>query len=315
MINILYNISDIHIMTICAALALLIALINFMHTRHIMKSLDNMLDQAISGVYSPEQIDESILSAVEFKLTRYLSDMELSKRNAAYEKDKIKTLISDISHQTKTPISNIMLYSELLQEQDLDETSLGYAKALNAQAQKLNFLIISLIKMSRLETGILTLYPKPDSLFPLLEKAYVQLAPIAESKGLDFNIVFADKNVQNTDVMAVFDEKWTLEALCNIIDNAIKYTDKGGVTLKANAYEMFCHIEIIDTGIGIAEEEQAQIFARFYRSPAAADKEGIGIGLYLAREIIANEGGYIKLSSTPGKGSTFSVFLPKATPN
>ena len=301
-VNVTYS---VYVSIIFAILVIFIAVVNHIRTRHIMKSLNKMLEQATSGDFSPDQIDESMLSALEFKFARYLSDSELDRRNAAYEKDKIKTLISDISHQTKTPISNIMLYSELLQEQDLDETSSGYAKALNAQAQKLNFLIISLIKMSRLETGILALNPKPSPLTPLLEEAYSQLAPKAASKGLDFNIIFPDSEAK-----VIYDTKWTLEAICNIIDNAIKYTDTGSITIEVIVYEIFCCIKITDTGMGIAEEEQAQIFSRFYRSPQAADTEGVGIGLYLAREIIAKEGGYIKLSSVSGKGSSFSVFLP-----
>lgn len=308
--NSLYNTIGIYTVIGCAVFAIIITLINLIRTRHIMKSLNRMLESAVAGTFSPEEIDESMLSAMEFKFGRYLAAVELERRNADFEKDKIKTLISDISHQTKTPISNVMLYSELLQEQDLDEASSGYAKALNAQAQKLNFLIISLIKMSRLETGILALNPKPEPLMPLLEEAYTQLAPKAASKGLDFDIVFLDEIERKNDTQVICDAKWTLEAVCNIIDNAIKYTDAGSVTIEVIVYEIFCCIKIADTGIGISEEEQAQIFRRFYRSPQAAGTEGVGIGLYLAREIIAKEGGYIKLSSMPGKGASFSVFLP-----
>lgn len=322
MFDIIYNISRIYVLIFCAVFIIVIALINQMRIRHIMHNLDNMLDMAINRSFNPEQIDESMLSALEFKFGRYLSDVELERRNTAYEKDKIKTLISDISHQTKTPISNIMLYSELLQEQNLNDVSQGYSKALNAQAQKLNFLIISLIKMSRLESGILALNPKPEPLMPLLEEAYTQLAPKAASKGLDFNIVFPNENKRindmdqcgkyenDDDIKVICDAKWTLEAICNIIDNAIKYTETGSVTVDVDTYEMFCCIKITDTGMGISENEQAQIFKRFYRSPQTSSTEGVGIGLYLAREIIAKEGGYIKLSSMPGKGSSFSVFLP-----
>ena len=325
--NSLYSTIGIYTIISCVLFAIIITLINHIRIRRIMKSLYRMLESAIAGNFNPEEIDESMLSAMEFKFGRYLADVELERKNADFEKDKIKTLISDISHQTKTPISNVMLYSELLQEQDLDEVSSGYAKALNAQAQKLNFLIISLIKMSRLETGILALNPKPEALMPLLEEAYTQLAPKAASKGVKFDIVFADENerlkvidrfdkdghcndAHNNEVKVICDAKWTLEAVCNIIDNAIKYTDTGSVTIEVIVYEIFCCIKITDTGIGIAEEEQAQIFSRFYRSPQAAGTEGVGIGLYLAREIIAKEGGYIKLSSKPGQGASFSVFLP-----
>lgn len=114
------------------------------------------------------------------------------------------------------------------------------------------------------------------------------------------------------DLTAEFDIKWTAEAIANIIDNAVKYTPPGGtVTVSAEEYEMFVRINIADTGIGMREDETAKVFTRFYRSPAVSSEEGVGIGLYLAREIITRENGYIKVSSQPGKGSVFSVFLPK----
>ena len=113
-----------------------------------------------------------------------------------------------------------------------------------------------------------------------------------------------------TDLTARFDLKWTVEALYNLVDNAVKYTPAGGsVTLRAREYELFCRIDVTDTGPGIPEAEQAKIFQRFYRSPAVSGEEGVGIGLYLARQIAAGQGGYLKVTSRPGEGSTFSLFL------
>ena len=117
--------------------------------------------------------------------------------------------------------------------------------------------------------------------------------------------------LSDSSASAAIDEKWTHEALANIVDNAIKYTEKGSIKISVIPYEMFVRVDISDTGIGISEEEHAKIFKRFYRGSDVKQKEGVGIGLHLAREIISGEGGYIKLSSTPGEGSTFSVFLPR----
>ena len=103
----------------------------------------------------------------------------------------------------------------------------------------------------------------------------------------------------------------TLEAISNIVDNAIKYTPDGSIDISMREYEMFVRVDIQDTGIGIPEEEQAKVFGRFYRSVDTGVLEGVGLGLFLARQIISGEGGYIKLSSTVGEGTTFSVFLPK----
>ena len=102
-----------------------------------------------------------------------------------------------------------------------------------------------------------------------------------------------------------------VQALYNIVDNGVKYTPVGGeIRLSANRYELFFRIDIADNGIGIAEEEQAKIFTRFYRSPMVLGEEGVGIGLYLSREIITAQGGYIKVVSKQGQGSVFSVYLP-----
>ena len=117
--------------------------------------------------------------------------------------------------------------------------------------------------------------------------------------------------LHDTDISATFDSKWTTEALANIVDNAVKYTEHGTITISAVSYEMFARIDISDTGAGISESEQSKIFTRFYRSKNVREQEGVGIGLYLARQIISGESGYIKVASGPRKGSTFSVFLPK----
>lgn len=276
-----------------------------MVTRRTMRKLNEMLNAAIDGAFTERAFDESLLSATENKLAEYLSASEVSARNVAAEKDKIKQLISDISHQTKTPIANILLYAQLLAEQDLPAESARCVDALNSQAQKLSFLIAALMKLSRLETGVLALAPAMAPTAPLLEEVRRQLAPSAREKGVALRVAAKD-------AAAVFDPKWTAEALANLVDNAIKYTPAGGaVTLSVTVYDLFCRVDVADTGVGIAEEEQARVFGRFYRSPAASVQQGVGLGLYLARSIAQQQGGYIKVTSAVGAGSTFSLFLPR----
>lgn len=289
---------------ICIAAAIAVIIIYRRRTVKIIRSLDKMIDKAINGTFTEENIDESMLSSVEAKLAGYLSASELSAKNVAAEKEKIKELISDISHQTKTPIANILLYTDLLKEQELNEQARLCAEETAAQAEKLSFLIITLVKLSRLETGVFALSPVKTHLMPILEKIYRQYQPKAEEKGLRFTL-------EPTDAQAVFDEKWSAEAIGNIVDNAIKYTDSGFVTISVREYEMFCSVTVSDSGKGIAEEEQGRIFTRFYRSPSVSRKEGIGVGLYLAREIVNGCGGYIKVSSEVNKGTEFSVFFQR----
>ena len=292
-----------------ALLALLaaagIALWAHLRSRRMLDTLDRMLDDAARGTFQESLYDESRLSALETRMAHYLSSNTVSARNLAAEKDAIKTLIGDISHQTKTPIANLLLYAQLLEEQDLPPESRAYVSALEGQAEKLRFLIDALVKTSRLESGVLAMTPKRHGLQQLLEDAAAQAAPRAEAKGITLT-------VEPTDLSARFDPKWTTEALYNLVDNAVKYTPTGGsVTLRAVGYELFCRIDVTDTGPGIPEAEQAKIFQRFYRSPAVSGEEGVGIGLYLARQIAAGQGGYLKVTSRPGEGSTFSLFLPR----
>lgn len=293
----------IYICIMAAAAASCYAVYCHINTRRLAGKLSGMIDDAMDGTFAESTFDESLMSAMENKLWKYITASEASAKSVAMEKDKIKTLVADISHQTKTPIANILLYSELLRESGLPEESLSYVEYLNGQANKLNFLIASLVKLSRLETGILALHPSCREIMPMLEHVHTQMHSAAVNKGLAFEM-------EETGAKAVFDRKWTEEALCNIVDNAVKYTKEGGISVRVKEYEMFVCIEVADTGIGIAEEEQAKIFSRFYRSQDAGDKEGVGIGLYLAREILASENGYIKAASESGRGSVFSVYLP-----
>lgn len=293
---------------IIISLSIFVMLLYRRHTIKILNSLNRMLDRAIEGNFNETIFDETRYSAVECKMGKYLSASQISAHKVEAERNKIRALIADISHQTKTPISNILLYGELLKEQNLSSDSASCVEAMNEQAQKLQFLIAALVKMSRLEAGIIKVHPIQSDVKDMIEKIRTQYYQIAMEKGLDFLCVAPLISPQR--LIAFFDEKWTIEAIGNIVDNAIKYTNQGSITLRIKPYEMFCCIEIADTGMGIAEEEQAQIFARFYRSKCVSQKSGVGIGLYLAREIIMEEGGYIKVQSKLGEGSVFSVYLP-----
>ena len=266
-------------------------------------TMEHMLDAAMKGDFTDTMFDESRLSALETKFAHYFSASAISARNVQQEKDNIKKLVADISHQTKTPIANLLLYCELLQEEKLPESAADNVNALYRQTERLRFLIDSLVKLSRLENGIISLSVKQQDLQPVLETVVSQYMAKADQKGLSLLL-------EDTEAKAAFDAKWTAEALGNLLDNAIKYTEHGSIHISVKAYEMFVRIDMRDTGIGISESEQAQIFSRFYRSREVSEQQGVGIGLYLSREIISSEGGYMKVQSAPGMGSTFSVFLP-----
>lgn len=271
--------------------------------RGITERLGKMLEAAEAGRFQESGFDETVCSALESEMSDYLNASEKSMNAAAAEKEKIKTLIADISHQTKTPIANLLLYTELLEEREKDPGNREYLTAIRRQTEKLDFLIRSLIKMSRLETGIVTLHPKEQDVKDMLAETAASYREKAEKKGLKLY----DRSERGS---AWFDRKWTAEAVGNILDNAVKYTEQGGIIIRTKRYELFTAVEVEDTGPGLLEEEIPEIFQRFRRGEAALEQEGVGIGLYLAREILAGEGGYIKVSSEKGKGSVFSLFLP-----
>ena len=271
-------------------------------TRRILESLNRMLDIAMQGNFTEDSFDETMLSAVESKLAHYLAASTVSAKNVRSEKEKLKALIGDISHQTKTPIANILLYTQLLSEQPENSACL---EALEGQAKKLQGLIEALVKTSRLESGVIALRPAFGNLQTVIEAALSQIAPKAAEKHISIS-------AESTQADAVFDPKWTEEALFNLLDNAVKYTPAGGeIRVTVTAYQLFSAIHIHDTGPGIPETEQPRIFQRFYRGMEHAGVEGVGIGLYLVRQIAEAQSGYVKVTSQKGSGSTFSLYLPR----
>ena len=273
--------------------------------RRTLRRLNAMLDRAIAGGFSEERFDETELSALEGRLARFLRGSAAARRTVETEQAAVKTLIADISHQTRTPIANLLLYASLLSESELDPRQREQVNALSAQAEKLSFLIKALVKASRLEAGIVAPAPAVNPVGPLLENAVKQEGPAALAKQITLT---ADP----FDGSAAFDPRWTGEALGNVVNNAVKYTPPGGrVSVSAQLLDSFCRIDVADTGPGVPESEQAAVFNRFYRGGATRAAEGLGLGLYLAREILAKQGGYIRLSSRPGEGCVFSLYLPR----
>ena len=292
---------------IAVAVVIIVIPIILLYRRKIKKTmnyLNYMLDRAIDGSFTANTFDESAMSALEEKMFRFLSSCAVSSQNLTMEKENIKRLISDISHQTKTPVANILLYSQILMEHDLPQDSEVCAKALATQAEKLDFLMLALVKVSRLERGIITVNPKKGTMKELLNAVIAQIRPKAEEKQITVETELTNGRVY-------YDSKWTVEAIYNVLDNAVKYSHCGStVTIRCIPYNLFFRIDVIDQGIGIVEDEQGKIFSRFYRSSNVSGREGMGLGLFLTREILSEGGGYIKVSGALDRGSTFSIFLP-----
>lgn len=289
----------------------LLLLLDFLHNRYN----DDLLEQITLLIESlVEQQERQIFSEAEDTLTARLQHQLLKLRNIltaqnqmlAQEKEQIKTLISDISHQIKTPIAAANTFAELLSDGELSaEERTEYITTLQMSLGKLTFLTNSLIKMSRLESDIISLKPEKNSLNEIVLQAVKTVYAKAKEKGILITFE-CDQTFE-----AVLDFNWTAEAISNVIDNAVKYTPQGGfVRLQITEYPSFLRLDISDSGVGIPEEERAKIFGRFYRGKQSVGTDGVGIGLYLTREIINKQNGYMKVSSDEN-GSTFSMFLKK----
>ena len=267
------------------------------------------MDSMISGGQEPARAEdrETIFARISYRLSRLYGILQENRRKVDEERRELQTLVSDISHQVKTPVANLKMVTDtLLAKPVTEQERRDFLQGIRSQTDKLEFLVQSMGKASRLETGAITLEKKDALLLDTLAQAMSGIVYGAEQKGISVEVQCPD------DLRVSHDSKWTAEALFNLLDNAVKYTPAGGkISVSVEQWEMYVKLDVTDTGKGIPESRQAAIFRRFYREEEVHDQPGVGIGLYLAREIISRQGGYIKVTSEVGRGSTFSVFLPR----
>lgn len=298
------------ILGLCAAIFAVVGLWAWYQRRQVSLFADDLcetLDALLSG-RQPENYqpyEDSLTAKVQGKLMQYFDIMSEGRRQSQQDKQVIQSLVSDISHQVKTPIANIKMFTNILQQHQLPpEKQAEFLRTMEGQIDKLDFLMQSLIKMSRLETGTFVLHPQEGRLADTIALAMSAVWAKAEAKEISLS---ADCD---SSICVQHDLKWTAEALGNILDNAIKYTPPGGsVTVSVRPWQFYTRVDIADTGIGIAEEHYNDIFQRFYRDPQVASQEGVGLGLYLANGIITRQKGYISVKSKVDEGTTFSVYL------
>lgn len=302
---------------VIAAVLLLAAVIIMGIKIYILKrdiyTFSERLERCLDAIVSDESIEaladsggDTLWSKTYDKLAQIYTVWRRRSEDNLEEKKKIKALISDISHQTKTPIANMKIYLEIMQEEEpISEKEKEFLLRMEEQTDKLDFLLHSMVKMSRLETGIIEIHKQSTGLYETIGLAMAAVVPKAEKKNIGLH-VHCDEKLQVS-----HDRKWTEEAIFNILDNAVKYTGEGGnVHICVSVQDIFTKISIKDTGKGILPERQAEIFTRFYREPEVAEQEGIGVGLYLARKIVTLQNGYIEVHSVPGAGSDFQIYLP-----
>ena len=294
---------------ILAGLAVLFGagcLYGWRRNRKMYRVIDRMLDEILDGEpISQSDIREGEISSLASKAKRIQEKVDGSISQAQEEKEQVKSLISNMSHQLKTPLAGLMMYREMLEEDGLDhDTRKKFLKKMKQQSEKIDWILQSLFKMVNLEQGAVVFEAGPLPVKATILDAVTAVWDRAD--GRNISIVtepFEDRILWHN-------RKWTAEVLVNILENAVKYTSPGGsITIRVHSTEMCTEIAVQDTGMGIRPEELTEIFKRFYRSRDVENLEGSGIGLYLSRLILEREKGYLTASSVPGEGSTFSVFL------
>lgn len=273
--------------------------------RKMYRQADKMLEQVLNReMIEISDIQEGELSALASKMIRVQEKLEYELNSAQEEKEQVKSLVSNISHQLKTPLSSAIMYRDLLEMEAGRDKQQYFLDRMKLQLGKIDWILKSLFKMIRLEQDAIQFETGRLSLKETLLSAINSIYDKAEKKEICI------MTEPFTDCLLLHNKKWTAEVFVNILENAIKYSEEGStIEIKVYPLELFTEIRFQDHGIGIRKDELTSIFQRFYRSRDVENKEGSGIGLYLSRLILDQEKGYMTVASDYGKGSCFSVFL------
>lgn len=275
--------------------------------QNMLDSLLQTLDRAVSGQIQKAAFNESMNAAITERLNRMVQIWGMQRDHAQEERDTVKSLISDISHQVRTPLSNIMIYSQLLKEQPLNQEACLLTEKIQKHAEKLEFFMKELVKSSCAEKSFITVHPERIDARVLIGTA----CQAAELGALKKKILVKTEEPAG-EALCYADKKWTAEAIENVLENAVKYSPEGStITIETRLYESFVCVTVRDQGMGIREEEQGRIFERFFRSKDVKEQPGFGIGLYLAREVLSKQGGYMKVWSRPGAGTEMALYLSR----
>lgn len=294
------------IMVILAVFLCLSIGYNVYQRRKTYRLIDRLLDRVLSRkMIVDSDLEEGEYSALVCKIKQIQEVLGNHASSAEQEKEQVKSLVSNMSHQLKTPLANISLYAEILSKEEITpERKEMFSEKMQRQVDKLRWIVESLSKMVKLEQNIDGFEGKAIGIKQTILDAVDTIYEKLGKKEISFTLEpFEDR-------LLYHNRKWTAEVFVNLLENAVKYTDRGGtISICVKSYDLYTEIQIVDNGRGIRKEEMTDIFKRFYRSPEVENMEGSGIGLYLSNLILEKEKGYMTVDSEYGKGSCFSVFL------
>ena len=248
--------------------------------------------------------EDTIFSKLQDKVLKLVTILQQKNEDSLQAQENMKGLISDLSHQLKTPIASLKLYTALLEEPTLTEQQRKqYTEVLRTAIDRLIFLSESMIQLSRLESGLIQLQLEEKSLNQTVLMAIKNV--FAKAKQHHITLTY-DSEIE---LSLIHDQRWTAEAIFNLLDNAVKYSPPGStVAIRVRELGLFVAVDVTDQAEPIPENERSRIFQRFYRGQNSKATEGIGIGLYLARKIATEQNGHLNLRCH-SDGNTFSLML------
>lgn len=223
--------------------------------------------------------------------------------NQRQTKEFLQDIISDVSHQIKTPLSALKMYHEIIESHKDDAATVSsFTEKSQREIKRMEDVIYTLLKLARLDAGIIQMEKSEENVSILMQDVLERFETWAEREHK--TITLSGKE----NVILLCDALWVSEAIGNIIKNALEHTENGGhIGVKWSQSPLMTQIEISDDGKGIHPEDLYNIFKRFYRSRLSSDVHGIGLGLPLAKSIVEAHGGTISVTSTPGTGTTFTL--------
>lgn len=299
-----YNIIYISILIIIV-FSILIIYINKIYNK--IKKLSIYANDILNNKYNMDIREYSEGDISNLKNDLYKMTIKLKEQNELSLKDKIylQDTLSDISHQLKTPLTSMYVINELLYDDKLDKS---LKKELLNKSKKglerIEWLITSLLKMSRLDSGSEKLILENVKLINIINKTIEPIRIPLELKNINLNVSCSNDIKVNVDV------NWTTEALINILKNAMEHTlENGNINIVCSDNPLYTMISISDDGCGISKKDLPHIFERFYKG--MSNKESIGIGLNMSKKIIENENGNISVKSKENEGTTFIIKLFK----
>lgn len=288
-------------------ISIIIVGLSLSYVKSSFDKISCILDQIISKkdniLFSDTK--DSRLSRLVHQSKKIIQMVQRTDEHATKEKEVIKRLIGDISHQLKTPFASMKMYTELLEDDSLSKDEISkYVYEIKTQNEKMEWMIASLLKTSRLESGAIEFKAERLMIKQTIADSVGAMYPLLEEHNIE---IYID---DFQDLALLHHRKWTIEVLNNIIENAIKYSKKNSkIVISVEKLDLYTIIKIRDFGLGIKKEDHSLIFNRFYRGDHAENYKGAGIGLFLSSSIMAKQGGYIMVDSELGRGSVFSIYF------